>query len=198
MFGNTSDIRKETENDKKIEPCYGGFRGRFSYELLRSKKRRAKLAGLVPRIATIAVSCLLFGALGILCGVMMFNVVQGEFPQYQNMIFRYGDNGTAKEATNSVSVLSSVNVDAKMENVTKGHSERYRVPVGVLIRELSKDNAGYTAGIRPGDIVVRVNNVAVISISELEAIIDAHDPNTSLSVRVFRDGKYYDFSFLNK
>lgn len=203
MFGNTKEIRKETENNKKNEPCFGGCGGRLSYELFSSKNRRAKLARIAPRIATVFVSCVLLGTLGTLCGVMMFNVIQNrQTPYPTDFTFSANSKNTesasSADSTGTVSKLSSTYHSTLLENVTKDHSERYRVPLGILVREIPKDTIAYNTGIRPGDIIVAVNGNRVKDISEFEKHIDLKKSDDHITIRLFRDGEYYDFVVPNK
>ena len=156
MLGKSDDIRKETKNKTENEPCYGGCGGRLSYEMLRSKKRGARFARMAPKIASTVFSCIFFGGLGVMAGMMVYQVMQGNFilqPGVEKSELSSDLPGEIRLAENDeqVSVTSG---GAEMVSVTKEFSERYRIPMGALIRELSAEDAGYEAGVREGDIIV--------------------------------------------
>ncbi len=198
MFGNSDDIRKETKKETNNEPCYGGFGGRFSYELLKSKNRNIRLTEIIRKIVTVLVSCIFFGSLGVLAGLMIFNVVQGDFipsvPVKESKVDSTAKNENAINITDSLTELAFFSGGAEMVSVTKEYSERYRIPMGVLVRDISSDSAGYAAGVRDGDIIVTVNGNAVLGESEIFSLADGYKTGDSIQVRVFRDGEHHDFT----
>jgi serine protease Do len=60
---------------------------------------------------------------------------------------------------------------------------------GVYVQGLTKDGAAADAGIKEGDIILRVNNVQVNSSPELQEQIGRHRPGDKVDVLVLRDGK---------
>ncbi len=60
---------------------------------------------------------------------------------------------------------------------------------GVLIPEVHKDSAAEKAGIKPNDIIVEFDGKAVESANELQKWVALSEPDTSVKIVVFRDGK---------
>lgn len=195
MLGKSDDIRKETKNKTENEPCYGGFGGRFSYELLRSKNRSAKLARMTSKIASTVFSCIFFGGLGVLAGMMIYQVMQGGGVLRPAVEESKSDAALLGEMNlaDSSEQLSVTSDGARMVSVTKEFSERYRIPMGALIEELSPENTCYDAGVREGDIIVMVGTTKVLGAEEIPGLADIYGTEDSVPVRVFRDGEYHDF-----
>ena len=64
---------------------------------------------------------------------------------------------------------------------------------GVLVDWPSKDGPAFKAGIRRGDIVVKVNRRAIGSIAELRSYVASHAPGSVLQVQAVRDGEVLSF-----
>lgn len=62
-------------------------------------------------------------------------------------------------------------------------------PRGALVGMVEPDGPGAKAGILPGDVILKVDNVEVDRSSELPVLIAAMKPGTRLSLEVWRDGK---------
>jgi serine protease Do len=69
------------------------------------------------------------------------------------------------------------------------HSFGYQSIEGVLIGDVVPDGPAAKAGIKAGDIVTSLNGNKVTSASELRNAIAATDPDTQVTLEVFRDGK---------
>ncbi|MCX6251702.1 MAG: trypsin-like peptidase domain-containing protein [Bacteroidetes bacterium] len=64
---------------------------------------------------------------------------------------------------------------------------------GVYVQELVEGGAAALAGIKKGDVVVRLNNMPINSKSELLEVVAQHSPGDKLNVQVEREGKTIDF-----
>jgi serine protease Do len=70
--------------------------------------------------------------------------------------------------------LSSEKEGIKVENITPQLRERYRIPSdqeGVVVTRVGVDSPFYSAGIREGDVVYRVNDKKVRNVSEFNSAI---------------------------
>jgi serine protease Do len=65
---------------------------------------------------------------------------------------------------------------------------------GVLVQSVQKNGAGQAAGLKAGDVIVEVEGKDVASGNELQARVGMHHPDETITLKVFRDGKYMDFS----
>ena len=63
---------------------------------------------------------------------------------------------------------------------------------GVLLARIYVDSPGQQAGLRPGDLLLAVDGVAVHSAQDTLARIAAHKPGSSLAIRVLRGRKTLD------
>lgn len=66
----------------------------------------------------------------------------------------------------------------------------YRGEGGVILNGVVPDGPAARAGLRQGDVVVRVNSRTVDSPAELQGIVRAARAGKSVSVEVFRDGEH--------
>lgn len=60
---------------------------------------------------------------------------------------------------------------------------------GIYIEDLVEGGAAAEAGIKKGDVVVRIGNSVINSKSEMLEVIGQHNPGDKISVTVMRDGK---------
>ena len=191
MLGNTDDIRKKTEEYNKNAAAYGGVGGRLSYESTQTRAAR-----ILTRLAIGTATCLLLGTFGILCGVLMFNLVSDNhslnyhaspFPATSADTAKADDGGyiLAKNSEN----ISVIRNSAAVENVTKEQSERYRVPIGVMVHELTEYGSLYNAGVIQGDIIVELDGVAVTDAEQLGGLIGECKGKT-VCMTVFRNSEY--------
>jgi serine protease DegQ len=73
-----------------------------------------------------------------------------------------------------------------------GYSEDY----GVYVQGVIRNSPAQKAGILPGDIIVKINNIDVKSVSETVKLVGSLQPNKNYSIEVFRKFKVYSFSVL--
>jgi serine protease Do len=75
------------------------------------------------------------------------------------------------------------------------HAKKYDLPTdiknfyGVLVEQLDREGPAAQAGMKPGDIIVRVNNVEVNSQSAFEEELSFHNPGEKITFTYLRDGK---------
>lgn len=60
---------------------------------------------------------------------------------------------------------------------------------GANILEVMPDTAASDAGLREGDVIVRVAGVAILSDQDLQAQIRTHRPGSPVELTIFRDGR---------
>lgn len=77
-------------------------------------------------------------------------------------------------------------------DVTTEVSMNYNMPVGVYINEVVEDGAASKAGIKVGDIITEVNDIAVQSITALREKVNSYRVGTEISITLMRntDGEY--------
>ncbi len=190
MLGNTDDIRKKTEEYNKNGASYGGAAGRLSYEAIQT---RTSL--ILTRLAIGTAVCLFLGTFGILCAILMFNLVSDNHSLYQResslpdaaVSTVKSDSGSIFE--NNSENISVIRNSAAVENVTKEQAERYRVPTGVMVHELAEYGSLYEAGVIQGDIIVEFDSVAITDAQQLGELISDSQQKT-VCLCVYRKGEY--------
>ncbi|MDB4088163.1 Do family serine endopeptidase [Flavobacteriales bacterium] len=60
---------------------------------------------------------------------------------------------------------------------------------GVFVNGLSEDGAAEKAGIKKGDVIVKVNSVGIKSVPQLQEQVGRYNPGDKIKVFVLRDGK---------
>lgn len=61
-------------------------------------------------------------------------------------------------------------------------------PQGALVRQVEKGSAADEAGIKPGDVIVRVDNTAIKTAHDLPFIVSNHKPGDAIQVGLVRNG----------
>lgn len=67
-----------------------------------------------------------------------------------------------------------------------------KVSEGVYVRDFSEGSAGAAAGIKQGDVVVKVDGVTTNTVPQLQQSIGLHRPGDKVTITVNRDGKEKD------
>jgi serine protease Do len=69
---------------------------------------------------------------------------------------------------------------------------------GILISQIMDDSAAAEAGLHEGDIVVELNGEKVGKVNAFRNRVASTPPNSKISLRIFRDGKYKTISAITK
>lgn len=72
----------------------------------------------------------------------------------------------------------------------------YNEEFGVYVQGVIRNSPAQKAGILPGDIIVKINDVDVKSVHEAVKLVGSLQPNKSYTIEVFRKFKFYSFSVL--
>lgn len=77
-------------------------------------------------------------------------------------------------------------------DVTEPDSKAYNIPIGVYISEVTKDGAASKAGLKKEDIITKINELDVTSITQLRDKVNSMKVGTEVEVTYMRntDGKY--------
>jgi serine protease Do len=62
-------------------------------------------------------------------------------------------------------------------------------PVGVLVQGLQENKAAERAGIKPGDVILSVNNNEVVSVNDLQNKIASKSPGDVVRLKIWRNQK---------
>jgi len=82
-----------------------------------------------------------------------------------------------------------------IQSLTKELAEQFGVKEGqgVLINEVYQDDPAHLAGIKPGDIILTVNDSPVDTPNQLSRLVAKVEPGQIANIRVLRDGQEHTF-----
>ena len=80
-------------------------------------------------------------------------------------------------------------VSAQELTVDLAQAYGLEAPRGALVTEVRSMGPADQAGLQPGDIVLALNNIAIVDSADLPPIIGASQPGTELVLTVLRDGQ---------
>jgi bifunctional DNase/RNase len=69
---------------------------------------------------------------------------------------------------------------------------------GVLVAEVLPGSVAETSGMKPGDIIIKVNSKEVGSVQEFEEVFDTAKPGDSFRILLFRDDKFKEVELPGK
>ena len=78
-------------------------------------------------------------------------------------------------------------------DVTEEASKYYNIPIGVYINEVVQGGAAYKAGLKVSDVIVKVNNIEVTSMTQLKEYVNSLKVGTKIDITYMRnsDGNKY-------
>lgn len=119
------------------------------------------------------------------------------------ILSRNGDNngiGFAIPSNMVKNIAQRLIVDGKIDrgyigvmisNLTSDQKEVYKNKEGALISSVEKDMPGDKAGLKRGDLIIKVNDKDIKDASTLTNLIGSLDPNTKIDIKYERMGKEY-------
>lgn len=80
------------------------------------------------------------------------------------------------------------------QNVTKELSNQFNMPIGIFVNDIVEASPAELAGLKPGNIIVGLNNVTVETVDELLNMLSYSRPDETitLKVRELQKGKYIE------
>ena len=80
-----------------------------------------------------------------------------------------------------------------INDVTNGIATQMDLPDvgGVIITSISRESSAHSAGLKIGDVIMKVNGVETNAVPELQEQVALFRPGDKISVEFFRDGKVY-------
>jgi serine protease Do len=75
--------------------------------------------------------------------------------------------------------------------LTKGLREAFSVPddVGVMVSEVYDGSEADRAGLRAGDVIVKMDRRAIRDIDDVQRVLNYFEPNDKLTLEIIRDKK---------
>ncbi len=79
-------------------------------------------------------------------------------------------------------------------DITEAYSNYLGLPMGLYVRGVGKGSAAEEAGIRAGDIIIGINDEAVTTMDELNAIKNQFKAGDTVTLKINRDGEDLDIT----
>jgi len=73
-------------------------------------------------------------------------------------------------------------------NVTEQDSQNYEIPVGIYVSEVSPYSSAERAGIKYGDVIIKINGISIKTIEELNQEKEKFKAGDTVSITYVRDG----------
>lgn len=83
-----------------------------------------------------------------------------------------------------------------ISNITESISKQYNLPIGVYIGQVYFNSPAEKAGLRPNDVIVKIDEIKVETIEDLSHIIEGHKAGDTIRLTIYRDGKYTDIDVI--
>ena len=74
-------------------------------------------------------------------------------------------------------------------DISEEYAAYYNVPVGVYVNSVEENGAADAAGIKSGDIIVKINDTNISNMTELTKEKNEHKIGDTISITVSRNGK---------
>lgn len=79
-----------------------------------------------------------------------------------------------------------------ISNITESISKQYNLPVGVYIGRVYFGSPAEKAGLKPNDVIIKIDEEKIENIEDLSHIIENHKAEDVIRLTIYRDGKYMD------
>ncbi|HUU46227.1 MAG TPA: PDZ domain-containing protein [Acidobacteriota bacterium] len=93
----------------------------------------------------------------------------------------------------STGQLSTAHIGVSLYELSEQLAETYGVKGGALINEVSEDGPAEKAGLKAGDVIVKMDGKRVDDVSEIREAIQDKDEDEKIEVTVLRDGSEKSF-----
>lgn len=79
-------------------------------------------------------------------------------------------------------------------NLDETYAKIYSIPMGVYVEYVDPESDANAKGLKKGDIITAVDGVEIKSMAELDAQKNKHQPGESITLKVYRNTKYFDIT----
>lgn len=74
-------------------------------------------------------------------------------------------------------------------DISEEYAKYYNVPVGVYVNSVEENSAADAAGLKTGDIIVKINDTDISNMTELTKAKNEHNIGDTISITISRNGK---------
>ena len=107
---------------------------------------------------------------------------------------------TVREVVNSIGRFGEVrgrpSIGITVGAIPEEAESKYELPKGLYITDVQQTSDAWTKGIRPGDILLEVNGIPVVTTSEVSDIKNQYTVGDSLHFKIWRSGQILEFDVL--
>lgn len=90
------------------------------------------------------------------------------------------------------SAEGAVTLDMELCGLDEIQQRLWSLPAGLFVCRVTQDGAADRAGVRTGDVVLRVNEMSVTDMASLRSRLSSFHPGDILRLRIFRNGEEFD------
>lgn len=77
-------------------------------------------------------------------------------------------------------------------NLTENIAQRYNLPVGIYVEEISANSGAETSDLKKGDVITEIDGNIVTTMNELNSIKNNKKIGDTIILKVYRSGEYLD------
>lgn len=82
-------------------------------------------------------------------------------------------------------------------DITQGLiANSYNMPVGVYVKDIEENSPADKAGVKPGDIITKLNNKTITSLEELNTLKNNSKVGDTISLTIYRENNYITLSII--
>lgn len=89
------------------------------------------------------------------------------------------------------SVARPASLNLEVSEVPRPMQIYWGLPEGVIINRMSSSGNAYLAGLRPGDVLLRIGQIAVTSVSDYLEALNSYQAGQTVRIYLYREGKTY-------
>ena len=86
-------------------------------------------------------------------------------------------------------VTGKAQLGVSVQTMSEANAEYFRTVPGAFVFSVVPDSCAWTAGVRPGDIITRLNDAKIMTPDDLKAALSEYKAGDTVSLEVYRDGQ---------
>ena len=88
-------------------------------------------------------------------------------------------------------VVRPASLDLEVSEVPRPMRIYWSLPEGVIINRMSTSGNAYLAGLRPGDVILRIGQISVANVSDYLEALNSYCAGDTVRIYLYRGGKTY-------
>lgn len=74
-------------------------------------------------------------------------------------------------------------------NLSEKVAQRYNLPIGIYVEDISKDSDAINSGLKKGDVITKINGNEITTMQELDAVKNKQQIGDTVTLTVYRSGE---------